>query len=381
MSKLQKAVRARSPPRDDVIQLAIRIGLLVFLIYWSFVLVRPFIPIIVWSVVLAVALYPTYSWLAEKLGGRRGLSAVLITVLSLFIVVGPAAWLGLGLVEGLRTLSEHLGSASLALPAPPPGIKDWPLIGGQIYELWNLASTNLGSALTKIAPQVKPMAGPVLAMAGSAGAGIFKFLASVVLMGFLFPPGPRLVHGVRMFLMHVVPERSDEFLALAGATIRTISRGVLGIAVLQSLLVGIGFRLADVPGASILTFAALFLGIVQIGPSIVILGVLIWSWTAMETTSALLFTAYMVPVSLLDNILKPIVMGHGLKTPMLVIFIGVLGGTLAHGILGLFVGPIILAVGWELLIAWMREGISEDVMGAIEPLQKAAARRTPDQDQ
>ena len=369
MSKHPEAVRARPQPRDDIIQLAIRIGLLAFLIYWSFVLVRPFIPIIVWSMVLAVALYPTYSWSARKLGGRRGLSAVLITVLSLLIIIGPAAWLGLGLVEGLRALSEQLGSESLALPPPPPGIKDWPLIGGQAYELWRLASTNLGSALREIAPQVRPMAGPVLAMAGSAGAGILKFLASVVLMGFLFLPGPRLVHGVRMFLMHIVPERSDEFLALAGATIRTISRGVLGIAVLQSLLAGIGFRVAEVPGASILTFGVLLLGIVQIGPSIVILGVLIWGWTAMDTTSALLFTAYMVPVSLLDNILRPVVMGHGLKTPMLVIFIGVLGGTLAHGIVGLFVGPIILAVGWELLVAWMREDARGNVGGAVEPLQ------------
>lgn len=372
MSKPPRAVRARPQPRDDVIQLAIRIGLLAFLIYWSFVLVRPFIPIIVWSLVLTVALYPAYDWLADRLGGRRGLSAVMITVVSLFIVIGPAAWLGLGMVEGLRTLSEQLGSASLAVPAPPRGIKDWPLIGGQIYELWNLASTNLGSALKEIAPHVRPMAGPVLAMAGDAGAGVLKFLGSVVLMGFLFLPGPRLVLGVRMFLMHVIPERSDEFLALAGATIRTISRGVLGIAVLQSLLAGIGFKVAEVPGASILTFIALFLGIIQIGPSIVILGVVFWGWTTMDTTSALLLTAYMVPVSLLDNILKPIVMGHGLKTPMLVIFIGVLGGTLAHGILGLFVGPIILAVGWELLIAWMREGTGEDIPGAVEPLQKRA---------
>jgi len=342
--------------------------LLAFLVYWSFVLVQPFIPILVWSTVLTVALYPAYAWLADRLGGRHSLAAALITVLSLIIVVGPAAWLALSLIEGLRTIAEQLGSASLVVPAPPRNVKDWPLVGDRIFELWSLASDNLDSALKTIAPHLRPMAGPVLNVAGGAGVGILKFLLSIVLMGFLFLPGPRLVRGFRMFLMHVIPERSDEFLALAGATLRTISRGVLGIAVLQSLLAGIGFKMAEVPGAGILTFLALFLGVIQIGPSLVILGVLVWCWSTMETTTALLFTAYLIPVSLLDNVLKPIVMGHGLKTPMLVIFIGVMGGTLAHGIIGLFVGPIILAVGWELLVAWMREGIGEGA-GATAPLQ------------
>lgn len=341
-----------------MIQLAIRVGLLAFLVYWSFVIVRPFIPILVWSMVLAVALYPAYSWLAEKLGGRNTLTAVLITLFSLFVVIGPAAWLGLGLIESLRTIAELLGSSRLIVPEPPSSVKDWPMVGDRIFELWGLASTNLDGALRTITPHLRPMAGPLLEMAGGAGIGILKFLLSLVLMGFLFLPGPRMVGGVRMFLMHVIPERSDEFLALAGATIRTISRGVLGIAVLQSLLAGVGFKMAGIPGAGLLTFVALFLGVIQIGPSIVILGVLAWCWGTMETNSALLFTAYLIPVSSLDNVLKPIVMGHGLKTPTLVIFIGVLGGTIAHGIVGLFVGPIILAVGWELVAAWMREGIT-----------------------
>jgi predicted PurR-regulated permease PerM len=112
---------------------------------------------------------------------------------------------------------------------------------------------------------------------------------------------------------------------------------------------------AGIPQASLIAFAVLILGIVQIGPSIILIPVIVWSWTAMETTSALLFTAYMIPVNLIDNILRPIIMGRGLKTPMLVIFIGVIGGTLAYGITGLFLGPIVLAVIWELLIAWIRE--------------------------
>ena len=155
------------------------------------------------------------------------------------------------------------------------------------------------------------------------------------------------------------PERGEELVDQAGATIRAVSRGVIGISVLQALLAGIGLMVAGVPQASLITFAVLILGIIQIGPTIVIVPVIIWSWLTMETTSALLFTIYMVPVNLLDNLLRPLVMGRGLKTPILVILIGVIGGTLAYGITGLFLGPIVLAVIWELIVEWIKEHETE----------------------
>jgi predicted PurR-regulated permease PerM len=349
------SVRDRPEPRDDVIVSAIRLGLLAFLVYWTFVLVQPFIAIIAWSIILAVALNPVYVWLTRLLKGQHILSAVLVTVVSFLAVLGPAVWFGLGLIDGLRTLAEGLSLGSFSVPEPPQSIKSWPLVGKSIYDFWNLASTNLGGALASLAPQLKPMARPVLSMATSAGEGILKFLLALVLMGFLFVPGPRLVQGFRMFLMHIVAERGDEFLALAGETIRSVSRGVIGIAVLQSVLAGIGFRLAEIPAGGLLTALALFFSIIQIGAGIVIFAVVVWIWMTMDTTSALLLSAYLVPVAFLDNALKPIVMGHGLKTPMLVIFVGVLGGTLAHGVVGLFVGPVVLAVAWQLAVAWLRD--------------------------
>ncbi len=358
MSKRPR-VRARPEPRDDIIHLAIRISLLALLVYWSFVLVQPFIPIMAWGTILTVALYPAFDWLARKLGGRRVLSAILITVCSLIVVIGPVTWLALGLVDGLQKIADQLGSSSFTVPLPPPGIKEWPIIGDRIYEFWSMAESNLASALATITPHLKPLAKSLLGLATSAGEGIFKFLMAVVLMGFLFTPGPRMLHGMKMFLMHVVPERSDEFLALTGETIRSVSQGVLGVSVLQALLAGFGFRIAEVPGANILTFLILFLSIAQVGAQLVLLGVIVWIWTATPTAAALLFTAYFVVVGLLDNILKPIVMGHGLRTPMLVILVGVLGGTFAHGLLGLFVGPVVLAVVWQLMLAWMRDNPPE----------------------
>ena len=337
------------------IEMAIRLGALGLLLYWSLVLVRPFLSIVIWSVVLTVALYPAFEWTALRLGGRRRLAAVLITVLSLLIVIGPATWLALGLIDSLRIISERLDLSTLTVPPPSKSVKDWPVIGDTIYQFWDLASTNFRAALAKIMPQLKPLGSSLLRVGADTGVGILKFLASIIIAGFLFSPAPSLADAVKKFACRLNSTQGEDFVIQAGATIRAVSRGVIGISVLQALLAGIGLMVAGIAQASLIAFAVLICGIIQIGPSIILIPVVIWSWTVMETESALLFTAYMLPVNLVDNFLRPIIMGRGLKTPMLVILIGVIGGTLAYGITGLFLGPIVLAVIWELLITWIRE--------------------------
>ncbi len=136
---------------EDEIQLAVRLTLLALLIYWSFVVIRPFVPIIAWSVVLAVALYPVFSWLAGLLGNRPKLAATILTLVNLGIVIGPATWLGLGAVDGLRDFAAQLGAGTVAIPSPPAGVKDWPIVGAQLYALWDQASTNLRTALREVA--------------------------------------------------------------------------------------------------------------------------------------------------------------------------------------------------------------------------------------
>ena len=358
---------------EDEIQLAVRLALLALLIYWSFVVIRPFVPILAWSVVLAVALYPVFSWLSGLLGNRPKLAATILTTINLVIVIGPATWLGLGAVEGLRDFAAGLSAGTLAVPSPPASVKDWPVIGTPLHALWEQASTNLRTALREFAPHLKPFAGTMLGLAGGAGVGTLKFLVAVALTGFLFPAGPRLVAATRRFLSRVVAERSQDFLALAGATIRSVAQGVIGIAVAQGLVIGIILKLADVPRAGLFAFAVMMLGILQIGSAVIVIPVLIWVWATKSFAAALVITLCLLPASLADNVLKPIVMGRGLTTPALVIFLGVIGGTLAHGIVGLFIGPIILAVAWELLTAWVRDDGAVVLPPAAEP---AAAQQT-----
>lgn len=339
---------------EGIIQLAIRLGLLAFLIYWTFVLVRPFVPILVWSIVLVVAFDPVFRLFSKLLGGRQRLAAAILTIINLGIVIGPATWLGLSALDGVRELAGNLGSGSLVVPSPPESINNWPLIGPQLYEFWKQASSNIRAALREMAPYLKPLAGVVLTLAGNAGVDALRFLLSVALAGFFFPYGSQLVEAGRSFLYRIVPEQSEHFLELAGATIRAVSQGVIGVAITQSLLAGIGFKLAGIPSAGLLAFAVLILAIVQVGAAIVLVPVIIWIWTDKDFATALLLTLFLSFVGILDNILKPLVMGRGLTTPTLVIFVGVMGGILAHGIVGLFIGPIILSLAWELTVAWIR---------------------------
>ncbi|MDF0517549.1 AI-2E family transporter [Bradyrhizobium yuanmingense] len=338
---------------EDAVQFLVRLALLGLLIFWTFLVIRPFVPILSWSAVLAVAFHPAFAWLAQRLGGRPRTASAILTLITLGIVIGPAAWLGLSAVEGIRDLAGQIGSGDLAVQAAPEQIRSWPLIGPQLYAIWNEAYTNIRAALREVAPYLKPLAGMMLSFAGDTGIGMLQFLLSVIVAGFLLPHGAQLVAALRGFLLRVVPGQSEHFLELAGATIRAVAQGIIGVAILQALLAGIGFKLAEIPSAGLLAIVVLLLSIVQIGAALVLLPVLVWIWMDKDLTVALLLTVYLVVVGLLDNVLKPLLMGRGLTTPTLVILIGVIGGTLAHGIIGLFIGPIILSVAWELATAWM----------------------------
>ena len=343
-----------APPDSSTVDVGIKIGLLGLLGYWSWKIIGPFLTVALWSVILAVALYPLFDWLARHLGNRR-LAAALITVLCLMIVVGPVSWLGFGLIRGVEFAVGEFDSKVFSIPLPAETVKDWPLIGEPVYQLWTRAATDTKAILLEVAPRLKPLGGKLVDIAENVVFGLLEFVASIVIAGFLYSPGPQLVGSLRAFSRRTLSDRSEEVVKLAGSTIRNVSRGVVGVALVQSLLAGVGFLVAGIPAAGFFAFLVLVLGIIQIGPAILLIPMTVWSWTAMETTSALMFTAYMVPVGLVDNILRPLLMARGLTTPMPVILVGVIGGTIAFGISGLFLGPIVLSIAWVLIMAWARE--------------------------
>jgi predicted PurR-regulated permease PerM len=351
------------------IELSIRLFVIGFLAYWTFAIVAPFGAMIVWSVVLAVALYPPFSRLSALLGGRPVIAATLITLATLLLVIGPATWMGVGFIDPAKSLIIGFENGDIAVPPPPESIKNWPLIGDQFFTFWELASNNLHSALSQILPQLKPVGEYLLNMVRNAGVGTLKFLLSILLSGFLLAYAPQLMLGVRALAKRIDPSKGHAYLDLAGATINAVSRGVMGLSIMQAVIGGIGMYLAHVPGAGILTIGILVLGIVQIGPLLIVAPVVFWAWTTLPTAGAVALTVCMLTVNYMDNVLKPFIFAHGLSTPIPVIFIGVIGGVLAHGIAGLFVGPVVLAVVWELGSAWIED---ELIAGTKEAEQKAA---------
>lgn len=340
----------------------VRLAFLGLFAWWSLELVSPFMPIVIWAILLAVALYPAYAWLARQM--PRGIAAALVTLALLATILGPVSLLAASLTDTVHRISAGLQSGTLRVPPPPARLDEWPMVGQPIEDAWALASTNLDEALAKYGPDLIPAGGSVLARIAALGADLLKFVLSVIISGFLFLPGPRLAAGARAFASRLIAPRGAHFVDLAGATIRNVSRGVIGVALIQALLAGIVLILAGIPGAGLAAFAILILCIVQIGPAPVLLPILIWAWTTQPTKMALVLTILLVPVVLIDNVLKPLLMARGLSTPMLVILTGVIGGTLSHGLVGLFLGPIVLAVFYELVVAWTRLGGTGDPAGA-----------------
>jgi predicted PurR-regulated permease PerM len=344
-----------SDEEHTLIEVTIRVVLIGILAYWTVVIVIPFAPIIAWSGIMTVALYPAFARLAELFRGQRGLAAAALTLLGLLIVLGPVTWLGLDLVEFLGSTIPKLKSGQWIVPRPEESVKDWPIVGQQIFDYWLLASTNIRSALAPALPQLQPLGERFLATAGSAGVGTAEFLVSVIVMGFFLLHGPFLLSSTQALALKIDRAHGEQFLEIAAATIRAVSRGVIGISLLQAVVGGLGMSLAGVPGASLLTLAILILGIVQIGPGLVTIPVIVWGWLTLSPMIAIALTLCMGVVSLSDAFVKPFFLSHGLTTPTVVTFIGVIGGILAHGIIGLFVGPIIVAVAWNLVDAWLHD--------------------------
>ena len=366
MSETAGASGPGDPRRSEriAVDVAIRLGLLAIFSYFALVLLKPFLPLFLWSVVLAVAFYPAFDWLRRRLGGRGALAAGTVTALGLAIVLGPATVLITSLIHSLEALAHHVGPGRAHLPPAPEVLARVPVVGDDLMASWTQASSNLEAFLSRYGRALLPAGEWLLEAVARLGGSVLVILAAVLVSGFLLVPGPRLVRACRTFATRVSPVHGSDFVNLAGATIRNVARGVLGIATIQALLVGLGLIVAGMPHAGLLSLVALVLAIVQIGVMPVVVVVLIWAWFHLSPIATLILAAYMIPVALSDSPLKALMMGKGLHTPLLVILAGVIGGTIAYGLVGLFLGPILLAVFYDLLMFWVSE--SDERAGGIE---------------
>lgn len=339
----------------QTIDLLIQLFVVGFVIAWCSVILRPFVALVLWAAILAIGLFPIFSWLRTRLGGRNKLAAIVITIIGLAIIIGPVSLIATITASNVQTFADKVSEGTLVIPPPPESIASLPLIGESLNSYWQEASVNLDNVVSQFKPQLQELTKFLLVLAANTGLNILKFIFSMIIAAGFLINAEGIKVGLTRFVTRLTPTQGQNFLQLAATTVRNVTRGVIGIALLQTLLIGIGLTVAGIPGAGILTVICLFLTIIQIGPGIVVLPTLIFAWSSMNTFAALLFTVWMIVATLIDNILKPILMASGLPVPMLVILMGVLGGTLVHGIVGLFVGPVILSLGYELTKAWIND--------------------------
>jgi predicted PurR-regulated permease PerM len=338
-----------------VTEATIRIGVIALLVGWCFQITRPFIIPIVWGVIIATAIYPAYDWLQSKLGGRRRLAAALITLLGLALLFVPAALFTGSLASSAQWLISGLNSGTIEVPPPPDGVSAWPFIGPSLYEIWQLANVNLEAALHKAGPHLTGFIGGALSTAAGAGLGVLQFLISILISGVLLANSTAGDRVSRAIATKLAGERGLAFAALAGATVRSVSQGIIGVAFIQSALIAVGLFIFGVPHAALWSVLCLLFAVIQLPTFLVLIPIIIYVFTAYSTTASVLFTIWMVIAGGSDNILKPILLGRGLGLPMIVIFMGAIGGFITSGFIGLFVGAVVLALGYELFMAWLNE--------------------------
>ena len=338
------------------LEVTTHVGLVVLLLFWCFRIAQPFIQIFVWGVIIAIAVFPGYRWLDSALGGRKKLAAILTTLLLLIVIILPCLMFAGSLVETAQKLSAGLSKGTLGIPAPSETIKSWPVIGGTLYDFWRLSSENLMAAISKIGPQLKTIVLGLLNMAAGAGFGIVSFVIAIIISGVLLANSEQGVEVARAVGVRLAGERGIEFVKLSGSTVRSVARGILGVAVIQAVLAGLGCLAVGVPGAGFWALLVLILAVVQL-PTILILGpIIIYVFYTANTVPAVLFAIWSLLVGGCDSFLKPLLMGRGVDVPMLVVFIGAIGGFMLSGIIGLFIGAIVLSLGFKLFQTWLKDG-------------------------
>jgi len=341
--------------QKNMIEVIIKVALLGILVVWAFLLVRPFLVPVIWGMILAVASEPFIAWVSKKAGGRRTLSAVLFVLTIIVVLIIPTVLLVVSSIETMQTVVEQMQNGTLTVPPPPEAVAGWPVVGKSLHEAWLLASTNLTAALKQYAPQIKSTLEAVLSSVGGGLSGIFMIVISTIIAGVFLAKSEPSTGLARKVFTRFTGDRGPEIADLSVATIRGVMQGVVGVAVIQSILSVLGMLVVGVPAAGLWAILVLICAVSQLPPILILGPVAAYMFSAASTTTAVLFLIWVLIVSASDGILKPLLMGRGVDIPMLVILIGSLGGMILSGILGLFVGAVILAIIYTLFTAWLDE--------------------------
>ena len=355
-------VQQRKAFIGNMTEAAIRIGLLAILVIWTYDIVRPFIVPALWGAIIAVALMPLTHRLERLLKGRRGLAATLIALVGIALLVTPFVVVSGSIFEGVSNTLKVLQSGEINLPEPTQRVAEIPIIGERLFEAWHSIASNLEKAILHFLPEIKAGFAALAGVIGSSLATLVMFIISLLIAAGFMTNSEQCAAAMSKLAVRAVGPNAHAWASLTAATIRSVLLGVVGVAFIQAMLIGSALFVFGLPAAGLLTLVALFLGIAQLPALIIVLPLIGYAYSSMEGTSATIFSVWVFLGGISDNILKPILMGRGVDVPMPVILIGAIGGMLFTGIIGLFLGAVVLAIWYELFIAWLNGGEPEAVL-------------------
>jgi predicted PurR-regulated permease PerM len=334
----------------------IRAGLIFTLTVLCYRIFSPFISLMAWALILAVTLYPAHQKLARRMGEKQGLAATLLVLGGIVLIGVPTAVLMASLGDSVQDFVGSVRDNTLQIPAPSPNVAEWPVVGKKVHSLWSQAHADLPAVVQGMQPQIGDLARKALeVVAGIAGA-MLMFLASFIIAGIIMAFGQSGAKSARSIFARIVGiQRGEDFAKLSTQTIRAVALGVLGVAFIQAIVVGLVLIIARVPFAGVLALVVLVLGVAQVPALLVTLPVIVYIWMsgAYGTAAAITYTVLLFVAGMLDNVLKPLLLGRGVDVPMPVILLGALGGLASTGILGMFVGAVLLALGYQIFMWWV----------------------------
>jgi predicted PurR-regulated permease PerM len=344
---------------NSVYDITIRLFILLLIVGWCLMIMLPFVSIILWSIILALAMYPLHHSLSVKMGGKPKLASFIIIFAILAIIIVPTGFLIGSLVDEVKALKVIYDAGTLTIPPPTEKVKEWPIIGEKLYDLWYNLSADLEHMLIKYQDQLLGVGKKIGMGILSAAGGVIQIVAALIIAGILLFLGGT-GDAIRKFFRKLAGDKGDEFADITLKTVASVVKGIMGVALILAMLNGVIFMLAGVPYAGIWTLLAFVLAVLQI-PLIFVTGpIIIYLFAERELTSAIIWSALIFVAGLSDNVLKPILLGKGAPVPMLVIFIGVIGGFIFSGFIGLFTGAIIMSIGYKLFIGWLDSGVEAD---------------------
>jgi predicted PurR-regulated permease PerM len=340
---------------------ALNLAMVTGLILACFVIVKPFMIILTWAVILAVALKAPYEKLVGMVGGKRGLAATVFSLVAVLLVAVPSYFIGGSLVGTVQSLRASMEAGTLEAPPPPESLQNVPLIGEKAYAAWNLASDDMQQAVVQFEPQIRAFGGWLLHVLAGLGGTVLQTLVALIIASALLTYAEPATRTLRAIGAKIEGKGDEDFVGMAGATIISVALGVLGVAAVQSAMVGAGLFIVGMPAAGFLTLVAFVMAVVQIPMILLMILPIIWGFGNLGMVWAIVFAVYAVVAAASDMPLKAMFLGRGVPVPTAVILLGAIGGMITMGMMGLFIGAIVLGIGYRLFQSWVGGGETPEV--------------------